>query len=115
MKEISDFASVLEIAIPSHDKAIVSLAVATVGAELRELAEHFPDRKSVTVAGGQKERLAARVLLKDLVMSLRRIELSASAGRFDEAMNEYQSFKEVAFTAVAKVLKKAEPWSLFDA
>src|SRR5215468_8644131 len=38
MKEISDFASVLEVAIPARDTAIVSLAATAVGAELRELA-----------------------------------------------------------------------------
>jgi hypothetical protein len=114
MKEINDFASVLEIALPERDMAVVSLAVATVGAELRELAEHFPDHKSITVTAGHKERRAARMTLKDLALSLRRIELAASMGRFDEAMNEYQDFKKVAFIAVPMVLKKAEPWSLFN-
>jgi hypothetical protein len=115
MKEINDFASVLEIAIPERDMAVVSLAVSTVGAELRELAEHFPDHKSITVAGGQKERRAARMTLKDLALCLRRIELATSMGRFDEAAKEYQDFKDVAFSAVPKVLKRAEPWSLFNA
>jgi hypothetical protein len=114
MKEINDFASVLEIAIPEPDMTVVSLAVATIGAELRELAEHFPDHKSITVAGGNKERRAARMTLKDLAVGLRRIELAAAKGRLDEAMNEYQSFKKVAFMAVPMVLKKAEPWSLFN-
>jgi hypothetical protein len=52
--------------------------------------------------------------LKDLAVGLRRIELAAAKGRLDEAMNEYQSFKKVAFMAVPMVLKKAEPWSLFN-
>jgi hypothetical protein len=41
MKEINDFARVLELAIPAGDAAVVSLVVTTVGTELRELASAF--------------------------------------------------------------------------
>src|SRR5215471_10765631 len=51
MKEINDFISVLEQAIPARDTAVVSLVVATVGAELRELAERFPDHRNAAVSG----------------------------------------------------------------
>ncbi len=43
LKEANDFASVLGTAIPAHDTGIISLAVDTVGLELRELTEDFPD------------------------------------------------------------------------
>jgi cytochrome c peroxidase len=114
MKEIREFASVLELAIPSRDTAIVSLVVTGVGAELRELAEHIPDRRNTTVAGGEPERRAARMAVKDLVLSLRRIELAAAGGRSEEAVAEYAGFARLATFDVPQMLKKAEPWTLFD-
>jgi cytochrome c peroxidase len=114
LKEINDFASVLDIAISSHDVDIIALAVRTVGQELRELVEQFPDRKDTTVEGGSEERLGARKALKDLVLMMRRIGVAASAGHFDEAAAEYQNYRKLTFAAVPIVLKTAEPWSLFN-
>ena len=114
MKEIREFASVLELAIPSNDTAIVSMVVTGVGAELRELAEHIPDRRNTAVTGGEEERRAARAAVKDLVLRLRRIELAVAGGRSDEAVTEYASFAQLATFDVPQTLKTAEPWTLFD-
>jgi hypothetical protein len=92
----------------------VSLAVTGVGAELRELGERIPDIRNVSV-GGQQERLAARMAVKDLVLSLRRIDMAVADGRPDAAMAEYRTFALLATFDVPVALKKAEPWSLFDA
>jgi len=115
MKEISDFASVLELAIAARDAAVVSLVVTTVDAELRELAERFPDHRNTIVADGQQERRAARMALKELVLMFRQIELAASAGHFDQATAELRKITELTFIPVPALLKKAEPWSLFNA
>ena len=48
-KEISDFVSTLDTAIPAHDKDITGLTVNTVGPELRELTEAFPNAKDTSV------------------------------------------------------------------
>jgi hypothetical protein len=114
LKEISDFASVLETAIPAHNADIVSLAVHTIGQELRELTEQFPDRKDTTVAGGAEERRLARAVLKDLVLIMRRIGVATSAGRFDEAADEYTNYAKLTFSAVPVILRAAAPWSLFN-
>jgi cytochrome c peroxidase len=114
MKEIREFASVLELAIPSRDNAIVSLVVTGVGAELREIAERIPDRRNAAVADGEDERRAARMAVKDLVLSLRRIELAVAAGRSEQAMAEYTSFARLATFDLPQTLKKAEPWTLFN-
>ena len=53
LKEINAFTTVLDTAIPSADKATVSLAVDTIGNELRELTEQYPDRKNTSVSGGE--------------------------------------------------------------
>ncbi len=114
LKEISDFASTLATAIPAHDKDIVSLTVNTVGPELRELTEAFPDAKDTSVSGGQQERALARMALKELVLVLRRIDLAVSAERFDEAATEYRNFRKLMASAVPMVLTNAQPWSLFN-
>ncbi|MHC2467636.1 cytochrome c peroxidase [Bradyrhizobium embrapense] len=113
MKEVLELSSVLEVAIPAADTAVVSLAVTGVGAELRELTEHIPDIRTTSI-GGKNERLAARAILKDLVLTLRRIDLEVGAGRIEEAMAEYRKFAQLVNFDVPVALKKAEPWSLFN-
>ena len=68
LKEINDFNMVLATAVPSGDKAIVALAVDTIGQELRELTERYPDRKNTSVSGGEQQRVLARNSLKELVL-----------------------------------------------
>jgi hypothetical protein len=114
MKEINDFASVLDFAIPAHDSAVVELAVSTIGRELRDLTEMFPDRRDPTVNGGLKERLAARAALKDVVIRFRHIGIAAAAGRFDEADAEYKDFRQLSAFALPTLLATAQPWSLFN-
>jgi hypothetical protein len=114
MKEVRELASVLELSIPAGDKAIVSLTVAGVGAELRELAERIPDMRDTTVKGGEQERLAARAAVKEMILSLRRIEMLVADGHLDEATADYRTFAQLATFDVPVVLKKAEPWSLFN-
>ena len=113
LKEIGDFVSVLETAIPAHDAAIIALTVDSVGRELRELTEHFPERKDKSVSGGLSQRNQARAALKELVLDLRRIEIAAAAGDFDEAENVYKTYRRQMAEAVPK-LKAAESWSLFN-
>lgn len=114
LKEINDFASVLEVAIPAHDGAIIDLAVGTIGQELRDLTEKFPDRRDPTVVDGLKERLAARAVLKDAVIRFRHIGIAAAAGRFDEAAAEYKEYRKLSITELPMVLAIAQQWSLFN-
>ncbi|WGR92639.1 hypothetical protein MTX26_21830 [Bradyrhizobium sp. ISRA443] len=93
LKEINDFATVLGTAIPSGDKQVVGLAVETIGGELRELTEQYPDRKNTSVSGGDRERVNARAALKEVVLLLRRIQIAVDDGR---------------------ILAGAEQWSLFN-
>jgi hypothetical protein len=114
LKEINEFASVLETAIPAHDTDVIALAVHTVGAELRDLVEQFPGVKDTTVADGLDERLAARRQLKNLVLLVRGIGVDAAAGRFDEAAAGYQTYLQLTAAPVPIVLRKAQQWSLFN-
>ena len=90
LKEINDFASLLGTAIPAGDKETVALAVDTIGSELRELTERYPDRKNTSVSGGEQERAIARAALKELVLILRRIEMAVGEGRTADAAADYQ-------------------------
>jgi Di-haem cytochrome c peroxidase len=114
LREVTDFASVLAAAIPAHDNEVIALAVDTVGGELRELAERIPDRRDTTVSGGEQERNLARMALKEVVLTLRRIGLHAAAGKYEDAANEYGSYNRLMATAVPAVVNNAQRWSLFN-
>jgi cytochrome c peroxidase len=111
--ELADFASVLETAIPAHDKAVIALAVDSVGHEWRELGENFPERSDTSVHGGLAERLKARGAVRGLVLSLRRIAMAASRDDFAGAAQAYADYRQLAAAAAPK-LKVAERWSLFN-
>ena len=114
LKEINDFTTVLGAAISENDKDIIALAVDTIGSELRELTERYPDRKNTSVSGGQQERILARAGLKELVLMLRRIDMAAAEGRSSDAAAEYRNYRNLMAAAVPALLANAEPWSLFN-
>ena len=113
MSEIEEFSSVLATAIPAHDVSVISLTADTVGGELREFSEHFPDRFDRAVSGGQEARAAARAALKTQVLSLRKIAIEAAAGDFTAAASEYASFQD-GLVKATPTLKSAEPFSLYN-
>ena len=113
LKEANDFASVLDTAIAAHDTQVISLAVDTVGLQLRELTDDYPDRRDTSVSGGVQERALARTALEELVLELRRIDMAARAGQFDAAAAEYGNFRKLMASAVPVALVNAQPWSLF--
>src|SRR5712691_8620722 len=65
-------------------------------------------------SGGREECSLARAFLKDLVLCLRRIDLTAAAGRYDDDPAEYADFRRLTSSAVPVALQNAEPWSLFN-
>ena len=105
LKEIDDFASVLGTAIPARDAAVISLVANTVDLELREMIERFPDHKDPSVGGGREERGRARSALKALVLGLRRIDVAATAGQFDEAATEYRNYRYLTFAEIPTLLR----------
>ena len=114
LKEINDFAVLLGTAIPAGDKEVVALAVDTIGGELRELTEHYPDRKDTSVSGGEQERAAARAALKEVVLLLRRIDMAVGEGRTADASADYRNYRSLMLAAVPSLLARAERWSLFN-
>src|SRR6204780_1167853 len=114
LKEIDGFTTVLGVAIPAGDKEVVSLAVDTIGNELRELTEQYPDRKNTSVTGGGQQRALARSALKELVLILRRIDMAVADGRTAEAAADYKNYRYLMAAAVPAVLAAADRWSLFN-
>ena len=115
LKEINSFVSVLDTAIPAGDKDVVALAVDTIGGELRELTEQYPDRKDTSVSGGEQQRNSARAVLKEAVLLLRRIDIAVGEGRTADAATDYRNYRYLMVAAVPSALASAEPWSLFNA
>ncbi len=115
LKEVDDFASLLATAIPAGDKEVVALAVDTIGGELREMTEHYPDRKDTSVPGGKDERAMARAALKEVVLLLRRIDMAVGEGRTADAADDYRNYRSLMVAAVPSILAHADRWSLFNA
>jgi len=113
LKEVNDFALVLGAAIAANDKDVVALAVDTIGNELRELTEFYPDRKDTSVSGGENVRALARQALKEQVLTLRRIDIAVGAGRLADAAADYEAYRERMVVAVPTLMNNAEQWSLF--
>jgi len=113
-KEISNFSLLLAQAIGMHDRETVELAVDTLGGELRDLIERFPDHRDTAVTGALVERRLARGAVKDVVISLRRIATAMMSGDFDAATAEYRSYYDLTFSRAMPLLRGTEPWSLFN-
>jgi cytochrome c peroxidase len=111
--ELTNFASVLDTAIPAHDKAVILQVVDAVGGEWREVGENFPELRDTSVEGGLSERLKARAGVRDLVLTLRRIAMAAEADDFTAAAAVYTEYRKTV-VAVAPRLKAAEQWSLYN-
>jgi hypothetical protein len=113
VREISDFLTVLDTAVPEHNVGITAMTLDTVDRELRDLTEQFPERKNSIVSGGAEERIRARDALKYLVLSMHQIGSAMRNNRFDEAA-EALTRSRAMLTAAVPVLQASEPWSLFD-
>ena len=113
-KDIDNFSLLLAQAIAARDRDTIDLAVDTLGAELRDLADQFPDHRDAAVIGALIERRMARAALKDTVISLRRIAMAASADDLDTARAEYKTYYDLTFSKAMPLLRGTEPWSLFN-
>ena len=92
LREIADFASVLATAILAHDNEIISLAVDTVGGELRDLTERIPDLEEMPPCQAvTEERNLARMALQEVVLILRSIDIDSADGKYSDAAREYET------------------------
>jgi cytochrome c peroxidase len=113
-KDISSFSLLLAQAIAANDRDAIDLAVDTLGGELRDLAEQFPDHRDAAVTGALVERRMARAAAKDTVISLRRVAMAVSADDLAVAAAEYKTYYNLTFSRAMPLMRGAEPWSLFN-
>jgi hypothetical protein len=113
LEDIDGFASVLDIAISSHDTPVVEFTVRSVSDLLQDLAERYPDPGNHETSGGVNERALARATIAALMQILHRVDLDVSAGRYDEAADHYLAYRKLALATAPMALHAAEPWSLF--
>lgn len=113
LTELDAFISVLDTAIPEHNRDIISLVVDEVGGEWRELGEDFPPRSDTSVTGGLAERLNARAAVRSLVLTLRQIDMAAEEGDYEQAAQVLADYRRQV-AAVSGTFKLAEPWSLLN-
>jgi cytochrome c peroxidase len=112
LQELDTYATALDATIAARNAEAVAVLVDKIGGDLRELTEAFPDHRDTTVAGGKQERARARSLLKELVLTLRRVDDAAASQQFDKAAAQFAAYRDRSGNAVP-VLRRAEPWSLF--
>ena len=112
--EISMFSLVLAQAIAANDREAIELAVDTLGGEMRDLTEMFPDHRDTAVTGALVERRLARAALKDVVISLRRIAMATGEGDLVAAAAEYRTYYSQTFSWAMPLLRGTQPWSLFN-
>jgi hypothetical protein len=113
-KDIDTFSLLLTQAIAAHDHDAIELAVDTLGNQLRDLGDQFPDHRDTTVSGALVERRMARAAVKDAVISLRRIAMAASADDLVAAAAEYKTYYALTYAKAQPLLRGTEPWSLFN-
>src|SRR6202046_454887 len=73
LADINGFTSVLDIAISTHDTAVIAFTVRSVKDLLQDLAEHYPDPADKTISGGSQERTLARATIQSLMQILQRV------------------------------------------
>jgi hypothetical protein len=112
-KEITDFMSVLDTAIPQKDTDAALLSMDAVDREMRELIDYFPDGRDPTLSDGLSQRLQARGAVKGLVLDLRQVADQLKAGRADGALAALKLCRE-DLAAAQPLLQAAQPYSLFD-
>ena len=113
LEDIDGFASVLDIAISSHDTQVVKFTVRSVNDLLQDLADRYPDPKNQEISGGVNERALARATIAALMQTLHRVDLDVAAGRFVEAAGDYLVYRKLTFATAPMALHAAEPWSSF--
>jgi Di-haem cytochrome c peroxidase len=114
LSDITDFTSVLDIAISRHDTEVVSLTVLSVSDQLQDLADQYPDPAGSESSGGANERRLARSTVAALIQMLHRLDRDVAAGRFAQAAGEYLSYRRLTAAAAPLALQSADRWSLFN-
>jgi hypothetical protein len=111
LEDIDGYASVLDLAVASHDSAVVKLATVSVSNMLDELSGHYADDAAGT---GTEQRALARATLAKLVGITHQVRRAAETQRWDKAAAAYLDYCKMTIATVPQVLQAAEKFSLFN-
>jgi hypothetical protein len=119
LSDINGFASVLDMAIATHDTEVITLAARNESDQLRDLAGQYADPEgrdvaAADVAAGAAARALARSTIAALIEILHRVDVDAAGGRFDEAAGEYLNYRRLTSASAPLALQSADAWSLFN-
>jgi hypothetical protein len=114
LADLNDFASVLDTAIAGHDVEVITLTVQSVGAQLKDLADHYPDPWGPVGADQARALVLARATITRLMETLARVESKAAASQFEDAAASYLDYRKLTAGLAPLALQTAEPWSLFN-
>jgi Di-haem cytochrome c peroxidase len=111
LEDIDAYASVLDLAIASHDSAVVKLATVSVSDMLDELSGRYADDVGGT---GAEQRALARATLAKLVDVTHQLRRAAEKQRWDKAAAAYLDYRKMTIATVPQALQAAEKVSLFN-
>jgi Di-haem cytochrome c peroxidase len=122
LEDIDGYASVLDLAIATHDSAVVKLATISVSDMLEDLADHYVDAAQAprpsavadNANNGAGQRALARATLGKLVEITRQVQRAADAKRWDQAAAAYVDYRKMTIATVPQALQAAENFSLFN-
>jgi hypothetical protein len=111
LEDIDGYASVLDLAVASHDSAVVKLVTVSVSDMLDELSGHYADDAA---GAGTEQRALARATLAKLVEITHQVQRAAETQRWDKAAAAYLDYCKMTIATVPQVLQAAEKFSLFN-
>jgi hypothetical protein len=114
LEDIDGYASVLDLAIATHDSVVTKLATLSVGDLLEDLGEHYADVTKDADAEGANRRALARAALAKLLEITHQVQNDADQRRWDRAAAAYLDYRKMAIATVPLALQAAESFSLFN-
>jgi hypothetical protein len=114
LEDIDGYAGVLDVAIATHNSAVIKLVTLSVGDMLEDLGEHYADDSKDADADGANRRALARATLAKLVEITRQVQHDADQKRWDRAAAAYLDYRKTTIATAPQALQAAEKFSLFN-
>jgi hypothetical protein len=111
LEDINGYASVLDLAIASHDAPVIKLATRSVADLLQDLSDHYADSEH---PDGAAQRALARATLAKLMQVMRQVQRAADARHWDQATFAFLDYRRMTTATVPQALAAAENFSLFN-
>jgi Di-haem cytochrome c peroxidase len=114
LEDINGYASVLDLAIATHDSAVIKLATITVRDMLEDLRERYVGDANDSQGEGAIQRNLARATLAKLVEITVDVQRDAEKKHWDNAAAGYLGYRKMTIATVPQALQAAEKFSRFN-